>query len=202
MGAGQSGRALVVGGDSLVGAALQAHCRKLGHRRRRLVASSRRQPGTHASLDLSDPDFAPLARVRLPGRLRLRRRHQPAGLPGGARAHAADQRRQHARTDAPAGRPRCTHLVFLSSSQVFDGETPAPSEDDGDQPQERVWRAEARRRAGDRPRRPAGRHPAADQDSGRSSGRRLQGLVRGAVERQTGHRLRPTWRSRRSWWPT
>ena len=56
-----SGRALVVGGDSLVGSALQVHCRKLGLT---VDASSRRAEARQAPgaifLDLGDPDFAPL----------------------------------------------------------------------------------------------------------------------------------------------
>src|ERR687897_926456 len=56
-----SGRALVVGGDSLVGSALQVHCRKLGLT---VDASSRRAEARQAPgaifLDLGDPDFTPL----------------------------------------------------------------------------------------------------------------------------------------------
>ena len=57
---GESGRALIVGGDSLVGSALQAHCRKAG-----IAADlTSRRPGVGGiPLDLSDPDFAPLERA-------------------------------------------------------------------------------------------------------------------------------------------
>src|SRR5215211_7429080 len=58
-----SGRALVVGGDSLVGSALQVHCRRLGLA---VDASSRRPEARQASggvfLDLGDPDFTPVQR--------------------------------------------------------------------------------------------------------------------------------------------
>src|SRR4030095_15575191 len=59
---GKSGRALVVGGDSLVGSELQVHCRKLGL----AVDASSRRPGQATGtffLDLGDPDFTPLQRA-------------------------------------------------------------------------------------------------------------------------------------------
>ena len=57
---GASGRALIVGGDSLVGSALQAHCRKAGIS----VDLTSRRPGAGGiPLDLGNPDFAPLARA-------------------------------------------------------------------------------------------------------------------------------------------
>src|SRR5690242_17201411 len=60
MGQGESGRALIVGGDSLVGSALQVHCRNAGIA---VDVTSRRPGGDGIPLDLSNPDFAPLARA-------------------------------------------------------------------------------------------------------------------------------------------
>jgi len=65
-----SGRALVVGGDSLVGSALQVHCRKLGLT---VDASSRRAEARHAH-------FGGVAELRM-------LRAEPAGVePGHHRA--------------------------------------------------------------------------------------------------------------------
>jgi dTDP-4-dehydrorhamnose reductase len=122
-----SGRALVVGGDSLVGSALQVHCRKLGL----TVDASSRRTGTQAAgtffLDLGDPDFTPLQQ----------------GNYDVAFICAAVTSMQACQSDPARSRrinvdntldlmsrlaDRGTHLVFLSSSQVFDGETPMPDE--------------------------------------------------------------------------
>jgi dTDP-4-dehydrorhamnose reductase len=122
---GKSGRALVVGGDSLVGSELQVHCRKLGLT---VDATSRRAetPGG-VFLDLGDPDFTPLQR----------------GTYDVAFVCAAVTSMQVCQSDPARSRrinvdntldlmrrlaDRGTHLVFLSSSQVFDGETPMPDE--------------------------------------------------------------------------
>jgi dTDP-4-dehydrorhamnose reductase len=122
---GKSGRALVVGGDSLVGSELQVHCRKLGWT---VDATSRRTatPGG-IFLDLGDPDFAPLQ----------------CGSYDVAFVCAAVTSMQACQSDPARSRrinvdntldlmgrlaDRGTHLVFLSSSQVFDGETPMPDE--------------------------------------------------------------------------
>jgi dTDP-4-dehydrorhamnose reductase len=123
---GKSGRALVVGGDSLVGSELQVHCRKLGWT---VDATSRRTatPPGGVFLDLGDPDFTPLQR----------------GTYDVAFVCAAVTSMQVCQSDPARSRrinvdntldlmrrlaDRGTHLVFLSSSQVFDGETPMPDE--------------------------------------------------------------------------
>ena len=122
---GKSGRALVVGGDSLVGSELQVHCRKLGWT---VDTTSRRTETAGAVfLDLGDPDFTPLQH----------------GKYDVAFVCAAVTSMQVCQSDPAQSRrinvdntldlmhrlaDRGTHLVFLSSSQVFDGETPMPDE--------------------------------------------------------------------------
>jgi dTDP-4-dehydrorhamnose reductase len=126
---GESGRALVVGGDSLVGSALQGHCRKLGMA---VDVSSRRPDAGQAPntffLDLGDPDFAPLARAT----------YRYAFVCAAVTSLQACQDKPEltrrinvANTLALMRRlaDRGTCMVFLSSSQVFDGETAAPAED-------------------------------------------------------------------------
>src|SRR5882724_4061223 len=126
---GESGRALVVGGDSLVGSALQVHCRKLGMA---VDVSSRRPDAGQAPdtffLDLGDPDFAPLARAT----------YRYAFVCAAVTSMQACQdkpeltRRINVANTLELMRRlagRGTHMVFLSSSQVFDGETAAPTED-------------------------------------------------------------------------
>ena len=129
MAAGQSGRALVLGGDSLVGSTLLAHYRRLG----RPASGTSRRPGKGPDgaglfLDLAAPDLPALDgtpwqtavvcaaitsmqaceadpdlswRVNVDGTLAVMRRLAEQG----------------------------TAMVFVSSSQVFDGETPMPAED-------------------------------------------------------------------------
>ena len=126
---GESGRALVVGGDSLVGSALQGHCRKLGMA---VDVSSRRPDAGQAPnsflLDLGDPDFAPLARAS----------YRYALVCAAVTSMQACQdepeltRRINVANTLELMRRlagRGTRMVFLSSSQVFDGETAAPAED-------------------------------------------------------------------------
>jgi dTDP-4-dehydrorhamnose reductase len=122
---GGNGPGLVVGGDSLVGSAIQLHCREAGIP----VEISSRRPGTKGLLfDLRDPDFAPLERTR----------HEFAFIcaavtdmrtcqdePVLTRRVNVDNTIELMRRLADRG----THLLFLSSSQVFDGETAAPTED-------------------------------------------------------------------------
>ena len=55
-----NGLGLVVGGDSLVGSAIHAYCRKSGIA---VEMSSRRPRANGLFLDLRDPDFAPLGRT-------------------------------------------------------------------------------------------------------------------------------------------
>src|SRR5689334_22327349 len=122
---GESGRALIVGGDSLVGSALQAHCRKAGI----AVDLTSRRPGAGAiPLDLGNPDFAPLARgdyrvAFLCAAVTSMQACQEQ--PEASRRINVDNTLELMRRLAGRG----THCVFLSSSQVFDGETPAPAED-------------------------------------------------------------------------
>jgi dTDP-4-dehydrorhamnose reductase len=118
------GPALVVGGDSLVGSAIDACCRGLGM----AAESTSRRDGARLFLDLSDPDFSALAA----------KRYEVAFVCVAVTDMRACQdnpeltRRINVQNTIELMRrlaDRGTHLVFLSSSQVFDGETPAPAED-------------------------------------------------------------------------
>ncbi len=122
---GKSGRALVVGGDSLVGSELQVHCRKLGLA---VDATSRRaeMPGA-VFLDLSDPDFTSLQRGNYDVAFvcaAVTSMQACQSDPARSRRINVDNTLDLMRRLADRG----THLVFLSSSQVFDGETPMPDE--------------------------------------------------------------------------
>jgi len=120
-----NGPGLVVGGDSLVGSGIQLHCREAGIP----VEISSRRPGAKGLLfDLRDPDFAPLERTR----------HEFAFICAAVTDMRACQdepvltRRVNVDNTIELMRrlaDRGTHLVFLSSSQVFDGETANPAED-------------------------------------------------------------------------
>ncbi len=121
----RDGLGLVVGGDSLVGSALQLHCREAGIP---VEISSRRRGTTGLLFDLREPDFA-----------RLERNHYEFAFicaavtdmracqdePGLTRQVNVDNTIELMRRLADRG----THLLFLSSSQVFDGETAYPAED-------------------------------------------------------------------------
>ena len=121
----RNGLGLVVGGDSLVGSALQLHCRQSGIP----VESSSRRPSTRGLLfDLRDPDFAPLERTRyefafICAAVTDMRACQDE--PVLTRQVNVDNTIELMRRLADRG----THLLFLSSSQVFDGETAAPAEE-------------------------------------------------------------------------
>ncbi|MBL6613439.1 MAG: sugar nucleotide-binding protein [Reyranella sp.] len=121
---GESGRALIVGGDSLVGSALQAHCRKAGI----AVDWTSRRPGAGGiPLDLSNPDFAPLDRTDYSVAYlcaAVTSMQACQAKPESSRRINVDNTLALMRRLAGRG----THFVFLSSSQVFDGETPAPDE--------------------------------------------------------------------------
>jgi len=120
-----NGPGLVVGGDSLVGSAIQRHCREAGIP----VEISSRRPGSKGLLfDLRDPDFAPLERTR----------HEFAFICAAVTDMRACQdepvltRRVNVDNTIELMRrlaDRGTHLLFLSSSQVFDGEAAGPTED-------------------------------------------------------------------------
>ena len=122
---GQSGRVLIVGGDSLVGSALQAQCRAAGVA---FDATSRRADGNGLRLDLSDPDFEPVMRTGYQSAVicaAITSMQACQKEPRASRRINVDNTLDLMRRLADRG----THLVFLSSSQVFDGETPAPPED-------------------------------------------------------------------------
>ncbi len=127
MGQGKSGRALVVGGHGLVGSALQVHCRKLGSA---VEATSRRPDGRGRSsvfLDLGDPDFTPLRNANYDVAFicaAITSMQACQAEPARSRRVNVDNTLELMRRLAERG----THLVFLSSSQVFDGETPLPDE--------------------------------------------------------------------------
>ena len=125
---GKSGRALVVGGDSLVGSELQVHCRKLGLT---VDASSRRAEARQGPgaifLDLGDPDLTPLQGSRYDVAFvcaAVTSMQVCQSDPTLSRRINVDNTLDLMRRLADRG----THLVFLSSSQVFDGETPMPDE--------------------------------------------------------------------------
>ena len=126
---GETGPALVVGGDSLVGSAIQAHCRGLGLP----VEVSSRRPGAGQGpdaffLDLGDPDFTPLARRQYAVAFicaAVTSMQACQAEPGRTRQINVVNTIELMRRLADRG----THLVFLSSSQVFDGERSAPGED-------------------------------------------------------------------------
>lgn len=116
---------LIVGGDSLVGSAIHSHCRKSGIP----VEISSRRPGAKGLfLDLRDPDFAPLERTRYDFAFvcaavtDMRACQEEPVL---TRQVNVTNTIELMRRLADRG----THLLFLSSSQVFDGETAAPTED-------------------------------------------------------------------------
>jgi dTDP-4-dehydrorhamnose reductase len=120
-----NGPALVVGGDSLVGSAIQQYCRASGV----AVEISSRRPGTRGlPFDLRAPDFAPLERTRyefafICAAITDMRACQDE--PALTRQVNVDNTIELMRRLADRG----THLLFLSSSQVFDGESAAPPED-------------------------------------------------------------------------
>jgi len=122
---GKSGRALVVGGDSLVGSELKVHCRKLGWT---VDATSRRAEMAGALfLDLGDPDFTPVQRGLYDVAFvcaAVTSMQACQGDPARSRRINVDNTLDLMRRLAERG----TQLVFLSSSQVFNGETPMPDE--------------------------------------------------------------------------
>jgi dTDP-4-dehydrorhamnose reductase len=121
----RNGLGLVVGGDSLVGSAIQAHCREAGIP----VEISSRRPGTEGlRFDLRDPDFTPLEKAH----------YEFAFICAAVTDMRACQndpvltRQVNVENTIELMRrlaDRGTHLLFLSSSQVFDGETAGPTED-------------------------------------------------------------------------
>lgn len=127
---GGGSRALIVGGDSLVGAAIELQCRSLGDA---AEVSSRRRERAGLFLDLRDPDFVLLERTR----------YDVAFLCAAVTSMQACQSEPAATARINVDNTielmcrladRGTHLVFLSSSQVFDGETSAPGEEEATNP--------------------------------------------------------------------
>lgn len=116
--------AVIVGSDGLVGAALSGLCRARGLE---VVATSRRgTPGT-VPLDLASPDLA-----ALPDRADLVFLCAAVTDMRACQADAEDSRRVNVDGTLQVLRSlsaRGARGVFLSSSQVFDGETPAPAEE-------------------------------------------------------------------------
>jgi dTDP-4-dehydrorhamnose reductase len=116
--------ALVVGGDGLVGAEIVAALRGLGHAVR---ATSRRSRPDALALDLAEPDLRFIQRERYAaaficaGITNMRACEQ---APDATRRVNVEGTLKLMRALAAAG----THLVFLSSGQVFDGEVPRPAE--------------------------------------------------------------------------
>src|SRR5262249_54314120 len=115
---------LIIGGDGLVGSALQMHCQRQGIA---VELTSRRPKREALFLDLDQPDFQSIERRRYSFALVC--------------AAVTDMRA--CQDDPPTSRrinlphtlqlmrrlaDRGSHVVFLSSSQVFDGETPEPDE--------------------------------------------------------------------------
>jgi dTDP-4-dehydrorhamnose reductase len=128
--------ALVVGGDGLVGGELALALRGSGHAVR--VTSRRARPDALA-LDLAQPDLRPLERERFAcaficaGVTSLRACED---APEAARRINVEGTLKVMRALAAAG----THVVFLSSAQVFDGEFPMPDEGVPRRPKNRYGR--------------------------------------------------------------
>jgi dTDP-4-dehydrorhamnose reductase len=116
--------ALVVGGDGLVGAEIVAALRGFGHAVR---ATSRRPRPDALALDLAAPELRLLQRERYACAFvcaGITGMQQCESAPAQSRRVNVEGTLQVMRSLAAAG----THLVFLSSGQVFDGELPFPAE--------------------------------------------------------------------------
>jgi dTDP-4-dehydrorhamnose reductase len=116
--------ALVVGGDGLVGRELVLALRASGHAVR---ATSRRSGSDALPLDLADPDLPALRRARFACAFicaGIANMQACENAPDVARLVNVENTLRVMRALAQAG----THLVFLSSGQVFDGEVPRPEE--------------------------------------------------------------------------
>ena len=124
-GSGGSGIALVVGGDSLVGSAIQSQCHELGVP---VEVSSRRRSARAFFLDLGDPDFTALERMRCEFAFICA---AVTDMRACQNDPVATRRINVSNTIELMRRlaDKQTHLVFFSSSQVFDGESPFPEED-------------------------------------------------------------------------
>jgi dTDP-4-dehydrorhamnose reductase len=116
--------ALVIGGDGLVGGEIVLALRGSGYAVR---ATSRRAGSDALALDLAEPDLRFMQRERYgcaficAGITNMRDCER---MPDDARRVNVEGTLKIMRALAAAG----THLVFLSSGQVFDGELPRPAE--------------------------------------------------------------------------
>jgi dTDP-4-dehydrorhamnose reductase len=128
--------ALVVGGDGLVGRELVLALRASGHAVR---ATSRRVGADALPLDLADPDLAALGRARFACAFicaGITGMQQCESAPDAAHRINVENTLRVMRALAQAG----THIVFLSSGQVFDGEIPRPAESAPPRPKNRYGR--------------------------------------------------------------
>lgn len=125
---GRRARALVIGVDSLVGGVVKALCASLNTE----VEGTSRRAGSgerEIFLDLSRPDFAVLERGTYDVAIvcaAVTDMRACQNDPEGTRRINVDHTLEAMRRLADRG----VHLVFLSSSQVFDGEVAAPAEDE------------------------------------------------------------------------
>ena len=118
------GIGLVVGGDSLVGSALKTHCQQRGIA---VEITSRRPKSAGLFLDFDHPHFAAIDRSRYAFAIvcaAVTDMRACQDDPGRSRRINVTHTLALLRWLAERG----THAVFLSSSQVFDGETPDPDE--------------------------------------------------------------------------
>jgi dTDP-4-dehydrorhamnose reductase len=116
--------ALVVGGDGLVGRELALALRASGHA---VCATSRRSGSDALPLDLADPDLPALGRARFACAFicaGITNMQACERAPDIARLVNVENTLKVMRALAQAG----THLVFLSSGQVLDGEVPRAEE--------------------------------------------------------------------------
>jgi dTDP-4-dehydrorhamnose reductase len=119
------GTCLIIGVDGLVGSALRTLCSQAGIA---VTTTSRRSCASAVHLDLRDPDLAALPDIRygvafLCAAVTDMRACQED--PDGSRQINVSNTLEVLRRLAERG----TRSVFLSSSQVFDGETPEPDEE-------------------------------------------------------------------------
>ena len=116
--------ALVVGGDGVLGSELVTALRSAGYAVR---ATSRRSRVDALALDLADPDLPALARARFACAFicaGIATMQACESAPAAAHHVNVENTLKVMRTLARSG----SHLVFLSSGQVFDGEVPSPTE--------------------------------------------------------------------------
>lgn len=128
--------ALIVGGDSLVGSAIAA---RLSARHAPVAGTSRRGGAGTIALDLAEPDVAALEGGCYDTA------YVCAAVSGLGACQAAPAASRRVNVDGTLAVMRHlagtgTRMVFLSSSQVFDGETAAPGEDQPTHPRNEYGR--------------------------------------------------------------